>query len=373
MLQRALEPDVDAALQFLQRWAQHGPWVLTALDPDRGFIRTKGFGPSSLADCRQWIRYWQTCESPRNIYFQVNPDRRPLDEIDKKSRKEHIAAVVALHADIDAYKDGEDLEAGRQRVLKALTDELPPGMPGPPSVINSSGNGFNALWRLREPIVLSGQDDIEVVEARNRWLAKVVGGDSVFDVNRIMRLPGSVNYPNAAKRARGLVPVLSQLVLYEDERFYGLEQFLAAAKRDHDGQVSSGDSIVIEGVEDDEIPAGRLREIHQDGRVEGVTLLDDDSGSAWAFRLAIGLARLGWSEGRVAGALLTSAWLLGKDESVDVERQARRAAARAAALVASWSEETRLRFDQLDDPQPLDFAPMEPEPLDFNVIGEGDD
>ncbi|MFW6028395.1 MAG: hypothetical protein ACOC9Q_02605, partial [bacterium] len=151
-----LAPDTYAATKFLQRWAQQGTWVLTALDPDRGFIRTKGFGPGTLPACRQWIQYWQTCESPRNIYFQVNLDRRPLDEIDKKSRKEHIAAVVALHADIDAYKDGEDVEAGRQRVLKMLTDELPPGVPGPPSVINSSGNGFNCLWRLCEPIILDG-------------------------------------------------------------------------------------------------------------------------------------------------------------------------------------------------------------------------
>jgi hypothetical protein len=368
-----LAPDTDAAVQFLQRWARQGPWVLSALDAHRNFIRTRAFGPGSLAACRDWIRYWQTCNAPRNIYFQVNPDRRPLGEIDKKGRKEHIAAVVALHADIDAYKDGEDLEAGRQRVLKALTDDLPPGVPGPPSVINSSGNGYNVLWRLREPIVLSGQDDIEVVEARNRWLAVTYGGDMTTDVSRNLRLVGTVNFPNERKRARGLVPVLSRQVLYDNERLYDLEQFPAAAKRDHVGQVSNGDSIVIEGVEDDEIPAGRLREIHQDGRVEGVTLPNDDSGSAWAFRLAIGLARLGWSEGRVAGALLTSAWLLGKDESVDVERQAKRAAARAAALVASWSEETRLRFDQIDEPAALDFAPMEPEPLDFNVIGEGDD
>jgi hypothetical protein len=182
MLQRALEPDVDVAIHFLQRWAQQGPWVLTALDPDRGFIRTKGFDPESLSICRHWIRYWQTCESPRNVYFQVNLDRRPLDEIDKKSRKEHIAAVVALHADIDAYKDGEDLEAGRQRVLKMLTDDLPPGVPGPPSVINSSGNGYNALWRLRQPIAIDGDVAKAVeIERYNRWLTALAAKELIDD------------------------------------------------------------------------------------------------------------------------------------------------------------------------------------------------
>jgi hypothetical protein len=251
VLQRALEPDVDAAIQFLQLWARQGTWVLTALDPDRGFIRTKGFGPGSLPACRQWIQYWQTSEAPRNIYFQVNPDIRPLVEIDKKGRKQHIAAVVALHADIDAYKDGEDVEAGRQRVLKMLTDDPPPGVPGPPSVINSSGNGYNALWRLRQPIAIDGDFGKAVeIERYNRWLAVTFGGDMTTDVSRILRLPATINFPNERKRARGLVPVMARTVTLDTSLLYDLHQFQPA---DHVPDAVVGDHIQIGsaiGIED---------------------------------------------------------------------------------------------------------------------------
>ena len=60
---------------------------------------------------------------------------------------------------------------------------------------------------------------------------------------------------------------------------------------------------------------------------------------------------------RVAGALLGSAWLDGKDDSVDIERQAKRTAVRAKA----WLDQRR---DALAG-APLDFDMPQPEPLDF--------
>jgi hypothetical protein len=337
-----LAPDTDAAIQFLQRWAQQGPWVLTALDPERNFIRTRAFGPGSLAACRGWIRYWQTCETPRNIYFQVNPDLRPLGEIDKKGRKEHIAAVVALHADIDAYKDGEDLEAGRQRVLKALTDNLPPGVPGPPSVINSSGNGYNVLWRLREPIVLSGQDDIEVVEARNRWLAVTYGGDMTTDVSRNLRLVGTVNYPNERKRARGLVPVMSHTVELDTSRRYELVQFQAADPfRGASGAVAAehiqiGSAIGIEDLDELDVPE-RTKIIialgaHPDEERE--------SRSEWLFSGICSMIACGVDNETILGVLTDPQWAISESvlEKPSPEEYARRqivkAHARLTALAA---------------------------------------
>jgi hypothetical protein len=239
------------------------------------------------------------------------------------------------------------------------------------------------LWRLRQPIVIDGDVAKAVeIERYNRWLAVTYGGDMTTDVSRILRLPGTINFPNERKRARGLVPVLSRLVLYDDERLYDLQAFQATEGRG--GAVfpantdSDWQSIELEAIDEIEIEAlpPRLREIIENGRVEGGTLPGDDSGSGWAFHLALWLTRIGWPVGKVAGTLLQSAWLLGKDESVHVERQARRTAWRAMNVAASCSEESRLRFEaeQLNstlEPESLDFSvPLEPEPLDFTMNNE---
>ncbi len=340
VLQRALEPDVDVAIQFLQRWSQQGPWVLTALDPDRGFIRTKGFGPECLAICRHWIQYWQTRESPRNIYFQVNLDRRPLEEIDKKSRKEHIAAVVALHADIDAYKDGEDVEAGRQRVLKILTDNLPPGVPGPPSVINLSGNGYNVLWRLRQPIAIYGDVAKAVeIERYNRWLAITFGGDMTTDISRILRLPGTVNFPNERKRARGLSPVMARTVTLNTSLLYDLHQFQradpvpGAVVAEH---IQIGPAIGIEDLDELDVPE-RTKIIialgaHPDEKRE--------SRSEWLFSGICSMIACGVDNETILGVLTDPQWAISESvlEKPSPEAYARRqivkAHARLTALAA---------------------------------------
>ncbi len=174
---------------------------------------------------------------------------------------------------------------------------------------------MQAFWRLRQPV---GPDDIERVEDRNAWLARELGGNSTFDVSRIMRLPGCINWPNQRKQAMGLGPALAKLISWDDKLAYDLEIFpvLAGSRAraaDLDFDIETPDLATL---------PPRLIEIIEHGRVEGEQLDGDDSGSGWAFHLALHLLRLGWPVGRVAGALLRSAWLAGKDESVDVERQA---------------------------------------------------
>ena len=307
-------PDFDAAMDFLQRWAPGGPWVLTAINPrDKGIQTLACVDPDRL---RNTLAHWS--DRRWGIYFQVNPDRRDPAAIRSKAAKTDIAEARWLHCDLDIYKDGQDAMAKLRHVA------------GPPTVVTSSGHGVQAFWRLQQPV---GPDDIERVETRNAWLARELGGDSTFDVSRIMRLPGCINWPNQRKQAMGLGPALAKLISWDDKLAYDLEIFpvLAGSRAraaDLDFDIKTPDLATL---------PPRLKAIHDDGRALGVVLADDDSGSAWAFRLAIGLCGHGWPVEMVAGYLLTSDWLAGRDDDV-AERQARRTAARAAR----WLEGRRL-------------------------------
>jgi hypothetical protein len=77
--------------------------------------------------------------------------------------------------------------------------------PAPTAVIDS-GNGLQALWRLREPIPCNTEDKAKIgdAEARSKTLMTRLGGKTgTQDICRILRLPGTINLPDAVKRARG--------------------------------------------------------------------------------------------------------------------------------------------------------------------------
>ena len=318
-------PNLAAAIDFLQRWTPGGSWVLTAINPrDKGIQTLAVVDPDRL---RNTLAHWS--DRRWGIYFQVNPDRRDPGAIRSKAAKTDIAEVRWLHCDLDTYKNGLSLGAAMAKLRHVA--------PGPPTVVTSSGHGVQAFWRLREPV---GRDDIERVEVRNAWLARELGGDSTFDVCRIMRLPGSINWPNQRKLAMGLRPALAKIISWNDTLAYDLEIFpVLAGSRAHTADLA----FDIETPDLAALPP-RLIEIIETGRIEGEQLDGDDSGSGWAFHLALHLLRLGWPVGRVAGALLMSAWLAGKDEAVDIERQAKRCAARAQAQVERWREDDRQRL-----------------------------
>lgn len=181
---------------FLDNYRPGGPFVLTAIVPD-GKTETRTFTDSKEAEA--WaLRQNET----KNIYFHVNRTRGPLTA---KAKKEDIAAVEYLHVDIDP-RTGEDFEQERARILRLLTTDLPKGIPAPSLVIDSGG-GFQAFWRLAEPLNINGDlDKAREAERYNRALEIAFGADSCHDVSRIMRLPGTMNWPTKKKRDKGREP-----------------------------------------------------------------------------------------------------------------------------------------------------------------------
>lgn len=197
-------PDNLAALDFLRKMYPDGPWVLTSIRTDRRGIQTRTFSPNSEGACLDWLK---TYNGARNIYFGVNP---PLRALSKKAEREDIKEVVYLHVDIDP-RTNEDLEAERKRIEASLTTNHPPGVPAP-TVVLFSGGGYQAFWKLEAPITIGG--DLQLAEDAKRYnqqLELVFGGDNCHNIDRIIRLPGTINVPDAKKLKKGRVPTVAKL------------------------------------------------------------------------------------------------------------------------------------------------------------------
>lgn len=128
-----------------------------------------------------------------NIWFEINPSsttgRASLDD---------ITQLAAVYVDID-YKDGGAGSVAKARELVDLLSDL---IGVGPSAVIYSGHGIQPYWAI-DP-----EEDFEPVLAQgilNRWgaFARFVAGsldvqlDSVFDLPRIFRVPGSRNMKDA--------------------------------------------------------------------------------------------------------------------------------------------------------------------------------
>lgn len=185
-------PDVNEALSFLERFRPEGPWVLTAIVPDRG-TSTTTFRADQGNSLKKWIAAKGGHE---NIYFQVN--WTGARNITRKTRKTDIVRADWLHVDIDPIPGNP-----KEPLLARIKD-----FKLTPHVIIDSGGGYQGFWRI------SPSDDLEDVEAMNRWLAQELGGDHCHNIDRIMRLPATINVPNKKKRSLGRVPTETRLMRF---------------------------------------------------------------------------------------------------------------------------------------------------------------
>jgi hypothetical protein len=191
----------DAAIEFLDRLRPGGPRVLTAIVPDGG-APTVTITALNADAVRAFVREY---DGQRNLYYSANPTTRALTS---KASKNDIAAAEYLFADLDP-RDDESPEAAKARYLERLdTFDLRP------TFIVDSGNGLQVLWRLATAM---GPDKFAEVEARTKATIIALGGPpGTQNVDRVLRLPGTTNLPNAKKRKAGRVPCATALLSYSD-------------------------------------------------------------------------------------------------------------------------------------------------------------
>jgi hypothetical protein len=214
-----MTPNTQESIEFLQKWSPDGPWVLTAIIPDGGRTTTVTFSKDKVEDVRAWIDVRQ---GRQNIYFTVNP---VIKSVNSKPKKIDIKGMKALHVDIDP-RVGEEIDSERERAERLLRSFNPP-----PTVILDSGGGFQGFWLLDELQVTNG-DEIKTVEleAYNLQIEVQLQADACHNIDRIMRLPGTINIPGEKKRKKGRKEALSRVVEADWSKVYPLSAFTPAPR-----------------------------------------------------------------------------------------------------------------------------------------------
>lgn len=154
----------------------------------------------------------------------------------KKAAKNDIAAIEYALADLDP-NEGETPEDAKARYLTRLEK-----FKQKPTMLLDSGNGIQGLWKLQERIVLGApienkdkngelnyapadQAKIDDVEARIKAVMEGLGATAgTQNIDRILRLPGTINLPNATKRKAGRTKCQTKLLWFNCVS-YSLEDF----------------------------------------------------------------------------------------------------------------------------------------------------
>jgi putative DNA primase/helicase len=202
--------DTAAAVDFLCRWHGKVSRSVITIDPISGVTVRRDFEPG-IASEERMRAFIEAAQGVLNIYTLVNPAKGGTSPT-----KDQVIAARSLHVDADLKDLGGDPDAALAR-LRAMEPR--------PSIIFYSGGGYWPLWPLAKPYNGSA-DWREKVERANEVLHRAVGADPTCrNVNRLMRLPGTINVLNAAKRKAGREPALAYVVEADWERVFAFEEF----------------------------------------------------------------------------------------------------------------------------------------------------
>lgn len=317
--------NTEEAVEFLEHMFPGLSRHLVAID-QKGRVTARTFSPDQIDKLRAWIDARQGLS---NLYFHVNALRPGI--ANKKATKDDVATALRLHSDIDDTTADE-------RILKFSPR---------PSVVVFSGGGYHPYWNLAHPT-----GDLSGVEASNMAIAKALGGDNCHNIDRILRLPGTVNIPNAKKKRAGRKPTLARVVKADWSLRYSLDDF---AQSDGTGParlkaaIAQDATVVSVGLDDlplsvlpftrTMIELGDDPERPRDGATPRFR-----SRSEAVYRVACDLARAGCPVAIIAGVLINKAFgisrsVLEKKRPVHyAQRQARSA---LAAVSDGWPDYDR--------------------------------
>lgn len=201
---------------------------LVAILPDapKGTSPQGRYFASDVGSALEWAA--QANANGFNVYWTVN---YVGPGVGTKPKKGDIQAARAAHCDLDPPNDGTPWDkAGKVAELAEL--ELPP------SLVIDSGNGVQPVWLLDHPAA-----DWGPIERANMGLRDALGADDCFNIDRLLRVPGSINYPSQAKRKRGYVPCMATWAQGDTGKRYQPADLVAAFQPKAARQASAGEDI----------------------------------------------------------------------------------------------------------------------------------
>jgi P4 family phage/plasmid primase-like protien len=125
-----------------------------------------------------------------NVWFEINPA-----VADGRCRAEDVSRLAAVWIDIDFKGTGVQSAERAHELIDLITDLISV----PPTAVVYSGHGLQPYWSIdpeEEFTQVRGAGILARWGAFVRWVAASQGGqlDSVFDLPRIFRAPGSINF-----------------------------------------------------------------------------------------------------------------------------------------------------------------------------------
>lgn len=341
----------EKAVDFLKKFYPNGPWVVTSISPDK-----KGINTSTFEDVKSLTEWIDRFNGNRNIYFSVNQTNRAITS---KANKEDIRSAHYIHVDIDPadgtnYTDPNSIGPERERLLSLLTDKLPKGLPKPTFIV-FSGGGYQGFWKLEQPVDIDGNiDKANEFELYNKRLEQVFGGDHCHNVDRIMRVPGTVNIPDSKKRKSGRVEELAVLMEYSPKNVYSLDEFKKAQAVQITGPSRDGGSYGVEvnipgNVErlqdlselDQWNVPDRTKVVIAQGHHPELPKEKDNSRSSWLFDCVCSLVRCGVPDGVIFAILMDAEWGIASSV-VELKSGAERYAIRQIKRAKEYSEDPNL-------------------------------
>ena len=189
------DPDVEAALAFLGR--------LYAACDDDGWVNLFGINRTSGQRSTAWAQigdlgalrpHIERMGALGDVWFGVAPRGQWLGE-GQRGGTLHCLSIPALWLDVDI--------AGPYHARAGLPQTKEAGVAlvqrysEQPSAVVQSGYGLQVWWILAQPVKVPGAVDL-LAQWRQKWTQLAaesrVAVDNVFNLDRIMRLPGSYNF-----------------------------------------------------------------------------------------------------------------------------------------------------------------------------------
>lgn len=261
-------------------------------------------------DLQAAAEYAVGCRAKFDVYYSVGLSRQSISRF----KVSDIDCLTAFWMDIDIGK-ASDHAKQNYPPDEAAADKILSYLPQATMVVHS-GHGYHVLWRFKEPWILDSLDEqrhaalcarawgfkIRDVARAKGWIV-----DSVHDLSRVLRIPGTMNYKDPKyNREVTLIRLKDPAIHYELDDF--LEDYEI---KDADVKEKPKDGDIVVSPDADPpfkkfhamyVNDAKFKQSYDRKRKD----LADSSASGYDMALASLVARAGWERQEIVNLLIAA-------------------------------------------------------------------